>query len=214
MKKQHSQQIREDMVRIGKSFFDRALSGGASGNMSAALDDGTWLVSPTGLSLGALTCESLSHVDAQGQLLSGLPPTKEIHIHRAVYAVRPQCRAIVHLHSTYATALSCCPPADVHDVVPAYTPYGLMRYGKVGLSPYAAPGSQELLDFVQETLKSHAAALLSNHGQLMTGKSLTDAANNAEELEESCRLCLLLRGCNASALALAAQDYLLRTYQP
>ena len=91
------------MVALAKSLFDRGYSVGGAGNLSCRLDDGRFLVTPTGSSLGRLVAERLSVLDADGNLLTGDKPSKESVFHLALYRKNPACRAIVHLHSTYLT---------------------------------------------------------------------------------------------------------------
>ena len=113
-----------------------------SGNLSARLADG-FLVTPTNSCLGFLEPARLSKLDAHGNPVSGDAPTKEIPLHMAFYEARPQAGGVVHLHSTYATALSCLEDIDPDDAIPAITPYVVMRVGRVPLLPYTRPGSAE-----------------------------------------------------------------------
>src|SRR5258706_4495034 len=98
--------IREEICRLGRSLFERGLTPGSSGNISAKLDDGGWLVTPTNASLGSLDPARLSRLDAQGRLGSGDGPPKEVPLHTALYQTRCAPRAAVHLHSTHSVALS------------------------------------------------------------------------------------------------------------
>src|ERR1044072_1199605 len=97
---------REEICRYGRSLFERGLTAGSSRNISLRLGDGGWLVTPTNASLGFLDPPRLSRLDAEGRLLSGDKPTKEIPLHTALYDARGSARAIVHLHSTHAVALT------------------------------------------------------------------------------------------------------------
>ncbi len=102
---------REGLVRWGKSLFDRGLTPGSSGNLSVRLADG-YLFTPTNSCLGFLDADRLSKLDTAGQHVGGDPPTKELPLHFAFYESRPSARAVVHLHSTHATALSCLADTD------------------------------------------------------------------------------------------------------
>ena len=105
-------QLRDDICRLGHSLFARGLTPGSSGNISVRCDDGGWLVTPTNASLGALDPSRITRLDAQQRVVSGDPPTKEISLHAALYDSRAAARAVVHLHSTHAVAVSmrrrCC----------------------------------------------------------------------------------------------------------
>ncbi len=132
--------LREDICRFGRSLFERGLTPGSSGNISLRLDDGGWVVTPTNASLGFLDPGRISRLDADGRLLSGDKPTKEIPLHGALYDTRLSARAVVHLHSTHAVALTMAPEIDPRAALPPLTPYYLMRAGQTALVPYYRPG--------------------------------------------------------------------------
>lgn len=186
-------ELRNDMVRLCKSLFDRGFTVGSSGNVSAALPDG-YLVTPTNSCMGFLDPARLAKISLDGRLISGDPPSKEVFLHRAYYESRPGTGAVVHLHSTYATALSCLAAIDPEDCIPPITPYVVMRVGRVKRLDYVAPGDPAMGDMIRQLEGRFAAVLLSNHGQVVVGKDLQSAVYAAEELEETARLVLLLRG--------------------
>jgi ribulose-5-phosphate 4-epimerase/fuculose-1-phosphate aldolase len=185
--------LRNSIVAHGGSLFARGLSPGTSGNISVRSGDG-WLMTPTNSSLGRLDAERLSRLDADGRYVGGDPPTKENWLHLAMYDERPDAQAIVHLHSTYAVAAACLADADPEDVLPPLTPYYVMRVGRLPLVPYARPGDRSLADAVREQARECHALLLANHGPMVAGPSLDAAASAIEELEETAKLVLLLRG--------------------
>ena len=113
--------LRQAIVRWGRSLFERGLTGGSSGNISARSGDHI-LMTPTNSCLGYLAPERLSKLDDRGQLISGDPPTKELPLHMAYYRCRPGTGAVVHLHSSHATALSCLEHSDPGNTLPAITP--------------------------------------------------------------------------------------------
>ena len=184
---------RDDIARTGASLFDRGLTAGSSGNISVRLPDGGWLMTPTNASLGSLDPAKLSHFDARGNHLSGDAPTKESFLHFAMYGERPDTNAVVHLHSTHATAVSILRDIDPMDVMPALTAYYVMRVGRLPLIPYFAPGDPDLAHAVRGLASRHHAVLLANHGPVVAGTSLANAQYAAEELEETAKLFLLLQ---------------------
>src|SRR5690606_25131723 len=163
------------------------------GNISLRVEDG-WLMTPTGSSMGAIDPARISRLDAQGVHVSGDAPTKEAFLHLAMYAERPRARAIVHLHSTHSVAVSCLCGLDHANMLPPLTAYHVMRVGRLPLIPYFPPGDLKLADAVREMAGRHHAVLLANHGPVVAGASLDDAVYATEELEETARLFLLLRG--------------------
>jgi len=185
--------LREEICLLGKSMFDRGLTVGSSGNISVRTDDG-WLMTPTNSCLGRLDPATLSKVDAKGNLLSGDKQTKESFLHLSVYGQRPTAGAIVHLHSTHSVAVSCLADVDPQQPIPPITAYYVMKIGNLVLLPYYAPGDMTLANAVKEVAGKHHAILLANHGPIVAGKDLESAVYATEELEETARLYLLLRG--------------------
>ena len=192
--------LREQIATLGESLFARGLTMGSSGNISVRLDDGGWLMTPTNACLGRLDPARISRLDRDGRLLDGDRPTKESFLHMAMYDERPQSGAIVHLHSTHSVAVSCLPEVDPCDCIPPLTAYYVMRVGKLPLVPYHVPGDPTLGDAVRGLAGRHSAVLLANHGPVVAGKTLETAVYATEELEETARLFLLLRGENPRCL--------------
>ena len=185
--------IRDEICKVGASLFDRGLTAGSSGNISVRLDDGGWLMTPTNMSLGALDPARLSRLDATGRLISGDQPTKEAFLHLSMYGERKDAAAVVHLHSSHATAVSILRDVDPNDVLPALTAYYVMRVGRLPLVPYFAPGDPDLAHAVRALASNHHAVLLANHGPVVAGTSLANAQYATEELEETAKLFLMLQ---------------------
>ncbi len=186
------QQAREEMVQLGASFFQRGYATGSAGNLSLLLEDGNLLATPTGSCLGELQADRLSKVTMQGEWISGDKPSKEVAFHRALYLNNPACKAVVHLHSHYLTALSCLNGLDSENCIRPFTPYVVMRVGDVPVVPYYKPGDDRLAEDLAQLAPRYNAFLLANHGPVVVGKSLREAANNTEELEETARLMFTL----------------------
>jgi ribulose-5-phosphate 4-epimerase/fuculose-1-phosphate aldolase len=187
----NEQRLREAIVERGRSLYDRGYAHGSSGNLSARTGDGI-LVTPTGSSLGRLDPARIAKVAANGVHVSGDPPSKEAFLHLAMYAERPGANAIVHLHCTCAVAVSCLVHTDPRNVLPPLTAYHVMRVGTLPLIPYYRPGDPALAEAVRRVAAKHRAVLLANHGPVVSGKSLDDAVDSAEELEQTAKLALLL----------------------
>lgn len=109
------------------------------------------------------------------------------------FADAPESGGVVHLHSTYSVAVSCCAGIDPANALPPITAYYAMKIGALPLVPYFPPGSLELADAVRELAPDHHAVLLANHGPVVAGDSLEDAVYAIEELEQTAHLYLLLR---------------------
>lgn len=184
---------RADIVRAARSLFGRGLTHGSTGNISVRTDAGI-LVTPTGSSLGTVREDELSLIDDRGRHLDGPRPSKEAFLHAAVLRARPGDRAVVHTHSTHAAAVSCMAGLDETNALPDLTAYYAMRIGRLPLLPYHAPGDDALEGLAEATARNGHAMLLSNHGPVVAGASLSAAMDALEELEETAKLFLLLRG--------------------
>src|SRR6201994_4450822 len=190
--------IREEICRLGRSLFERGLTPGSSGNISVRLDDGGWLVTPTNASLGFLDPPKLSRLSADGKLVSGDAPTKEVPLHSALYQTRSAARAVVHLHSTHSVAISMLPEIDPR--------------GATALVPYYRPGDPAVADAIKGLAGKYSSVLLANHGPVVSGDTLEAAVFAMEELEETAKLYLLLRGLNPRLLSPAQVADLVKVF--
>jgi 3-dehydro-4-phosphotetronate decarboxylase len=193
--------LREDICRFGRSLFERGLTPGSSGNISVRLEDGGWLVTPTNASLGFLDPDKMSRLDADSRLVSGDTPTKEVPLHTALYQTRGAARAVVHLHSTHSVALSMLPEIDPRAALPPLTAYYVMKCGQTALVPYYRPGDPAVADAIKGLAGKYSSVLLANHGPVVSGDTLEAAVFAMEELEETAKLYLLLRGLNPRYLS-------------
>lgn len=192
--------LREQICLLARSMFDRGLTGGSTGNISARLPDGGLLMSPTGTSFGRLDPARLSRLDAAGNHIDGDRPTKEQPLHMAFYDTRSSAGAVVHLHSCHSVALSTLPGIDEDDFLPPITPYGIMQLGKVRLLPFFRPGDPAMGEAVRGLAGKRSAVMLANHGPVVAGKDVEAACNAIEELEATARLALLTHGLNPRLL--------------
>ncbi len=192
--------LRELICTLAKSMFDRGLTGGSTGNISARTPDGGLLVSPTGTSFGRLDPGRLSRFDAAGRHAAGDRPTKEMPLHTAFYDTRSEAGAVVHLHSCHAVAWSMMPDADEDDFLPPLTPYAIMQLGRVKLLPFFRPGDPAMGEAVRGLAGKRSAVMLANHGPVVAGKDVEAACNAMEELEATARLATLTRGLSPRML--------------
>ncbi len=205
--------LRETLCELAASLFQRGLTHGSTGNISARCEDGGLLVSPTGTSFGRLDPARLARFDATGRQIGGDPPTKEMALHRAFYDTRDGTGAVVHLHSCHSVALSMLPADDAQNWLPPLTPYAIMQLGKVTLLPYFRPGDAAMGDAVRGLGGKRAAVMLANHGPVVAGLTPEAACNAVEELEATARLALMLRGLPARMLDAAQIADLTRVHK-
>lgn len=204
--------LREEICYWAKSMFDRGLTGGSSGNISARTPDGGLLVTPTGSSFGRLDPARLSRFDSDGRHVDGDPPTKEMPLHAAFYETRGTTGAVVHLHSSHSVVLSMLPETDPDNILPPLTAYGIMKLGKVCLLPYYRPGDPAMGDAVRGLAGKRSAVMLANHGPVVAGRHLEAAVYATEELEETAKLAILLRGASPQMLTEAQQRDVIETF--
>lgn len=192
--------LRETMCTLSRSLFDRGLTHGSTGNISARTPDGGLLVSPTGTSFGRLDPSRLSRFDAEGRHIAGDQPTKEMPLHRAFYDTRSTAGAVVHLHSCHSVAWSLMPDADEDNFLPPLTPYAIMLLGKVRLLPFYRPGDPAMGAAVRSLAGKRSAVMLANHGPVVAGKDIEAACNAVEEFEATARLAMMTCGCRPRQL--------------
>ena len=203
-------EIRALLVELGASLFARGFSVGSAGNISVRLPDGGYLITPTNSSLGRLHPARLARLDGGFTPIGGDKPSKDGFMHRAFYRARPDAGAVVHLHSTMATALACLPGGEA---MAPLTPYFVMRIGRVlPLVPYFRPGDPAMEPAITQAAEGAKAVLLANHGPVVSGPTLTDAVYAAEELEEAAKLAMVLRGASPRTLTTAQVDDLLAKF--
>ena len=201
------------LVDLAASLFNRGFSVGSAGNISVRLDDGGYLITPTNSSLGRLAAERISRLDAGFRHVDGDKPSKEVFMHRAMYTARADAGAVVHLHSTQATAVACLPDVDQDNPIPPLTPYFVMRVGRrMPVVRYFRPGDPAMEPAIHDAARDARAVLLANHGPVVSGKTLTDAVYAAEELEEAAKLFLMLRAQSPRLLTPRQVDDLLETF--
>ncbi|WP_198972702.1 class II aldolase/adducin family protein [Xylophilus sp. ASV27] len=212
-------QIREDICRIGRSLFDRGYVHATAGNISVRLDDG-FLITPTDACLGQLDPARLARVDAHGRQTSGERASKTLALHRRIYqaAARfdPQTRCVIHTHSTHCVALTL--QHGGAELLPALTPYFVMKVGRVPLIPYHRPGAPEAAQLVAEAITRYGergtpirAAMLARLGPNVWHETPAAAMAVLEELEETAHL-WLLNGQRAAPLDDARLHELRRSF--
>jgi 3-dehydro-4-phosphotetronate decarboxylase len=183
----------ENLCEVADSFYLRGYAFGSTGNLSVRVGEEVW-ITPTGKSLRGLKPDKLARIDLEGASRNENRPSKEFPFHLAIYQQRTEAQAIVHLHSTYAVALSCLEGFDPENPLPPLTPYYFMRVAPLAVLPYFRPGSQDLAQAVEAAAPGHHSILLSNHGLICSGSSLGEAVDRTEELEQTARLYFILRG--------------------
>jgi L-fuculose-phosphate aldolase len=170
---------RKQLLETAQRMAARGLAPGTSGNVSLRLDDGGMLITPSGVPYDTLEREDLVEVDARGEARSGRRPSSEWRLHRELYLARRDAGAIVHTHSSKATALAC-----LRRGIPAFHYMVAIAGGNdVRCAEYATFGTAELAASAVAALTARRACLLANHGVVALGSTLPAALRIAEEIE-------------------------------
>ncbi|MFO1330720.1 MAG: aldolase [Rubrivivax sp.] len=192
-------QARDEIVRVGRSLFERGYVHATAGNISVRLDDG-FLITPTDACLGVLQPERLARLDAQGQQTGGDRASKTLALHRRIYDADPDARCVIHTHSTHLVALTLTGVWSTDDIVPPITPYYVMKVGHVPLIPYHRPGDPAAAGLVAQRIAAARARGVPIHAVMMDRlgpnvwhQSPAAAMATLEELEETARLWLMTR---------------------
>jgi len=215
---------RAEICRVGRSLFERGYVHATAGNISVRLADG-YLITPTDACLGALQPERLAKLDLQGQQLSGDRASKTIVLHRRIYEASATTVApagcVIHTHSTHLVACSLQADAATPqaELLPALTPYFVMKVGRVPHIPYHRPGAPEAAQAVVEAIERYAAAgspiravMLARLGPNVWHDSPAAAMATLEELEETAQLWQLCRHQPPAPLSEAQIDELRQTF--
>lgn len=192
-------EARTSLVSAGRSLVRLGLSPGSSGNLSVRVGSRI-IASPSGIALDELLEDELAVVSLDGVCLEGPPASKEVPLHAALYDRNPGARAVAHVHSPAAVAVSCLRPWSSWSALPPYTPYPLMVAGQVPLIDYAAPGTGDLGERVRRVKVPFNAALLANHGSVSAAPNAAAAVAMLVEVEQACDLTLRLEGMRARLL--------------
>jgi len=214
-------QAREEICRVGRSLFERGYVHATAGNISVRLDDGGFLITPTDACLGFLDPARLARLDAQGRQTGGDRASKTIALHTRIYAAARSFDAntacVIHTHSTHCVALTLQSPGD--ELLPALTPYFVMKVGHVPVIPYHRPGAPEAAEQVAQAIERFGAAgtpiravMLTRLGPNVWHDTPGAAMAVLEELEETARLQQLAQAARPEPLDARQIDELRRTF--
>ncbi|GAC1306568.1 MAG: aldolase [Vulcanimicrobiaceae bacterium] len=178
-------EARQAIVEYSELLWYRGLVAGNSGNVSVRLDDGTLLVTPSGVSLRALAPEDVVATDAEGLPLGGAGrPTSELPLHVAAYRVRPDARCVIHTHPTYCVAWSKTGGLFALDTVGA-----IESLGRIAWTPYARSGSRELATTCSEAFAAPCDTIvMERHGLSALATDLETAFVRTDLAEQTARI--------------------------
>jgi L-fuculose-phosphate aldolase len=190
------QALREEIVRVGRLMYERGLAVAADGNISAPLDEGHVLCTPSGLCKGMMTPDQLIVVDMDGHKVEpgtaanrDLQPTSEVRMHLEAYRQRPDIGGVVHAHPPITVALSIAGVSLADCMLPEV----IVNLGLVPTTEYATPASEENVRAIRNLITNHDGMILQRHGTLTVGRDPWEAYMRLESLEQVAQITLILQ---------------------
>src|SRR5437879_2436798 len=183
------QTARRDVVRIGQLMYERSYVVSSDGNISARLDDGRVVATPTMTCKGRMTEDSLAITDLEGRALNDRRASSELEMHLLIYHERPDVKAVCHGHPPHGTAFAVAGLAIDQPILSEV----ILTLGCVPLAEYGTPSTDELSKAMRPLLKHHNALLMANHGAVAYGSDLWQAFDRLETLEHTAKIAILSR---------------------
>jgi len=192
--------LKQLIVRVAKRLDQKGILTSTDGNISALLDDGGTLITPSGSCKGELQPENLVRLFRDGTPRAGRP-SSEIALHRMIYAKRPDVRAIIHAHPPYATAYAVAGIALDQPILSE----AILTLGRVPVASYAMPTAEELARSVEPLVEGHDAVLLRFHGAVCFSRDIEQAGYLMETLEHVARIDFIRRALGSNELIPASE---------
>lgn len=180
---------RREIVRLGRLMYERGYVVSSDGNISARLDDGRVVATPTMTCKGRMTEESLAITDNAGKPLTDQRPSSELAMHLLIYLERPDVKAVCHAHPPHGTAFAVAGLAIDQPILSEV----ILTLGCVPLAAYGTPSTDELTEAMRPLVKHHNALLMANHGAVAYGTDLWQAWDRLETLEHTAKIAILSR---------------------
>ena len=169
---------KKEIIKFAKMLNDKKLSALRSGNISIRYKNG-FLITPSGQKYSTLKVKDIVFVNLKGEFNKKQKPSSEWRFHQDIYISKTKAKAIVHSHSTNATALS-----THNKKIPSFHYMVALAGGSdIKCAKYATYGTRELSKNILKALKNRFACLIANHGQIAFGSSLSEAFELAEEVD-------------------------------
>jgi len=177
--------LKREILEVGKRIYDRGYIASNDGNISARLEDGRILITPTGISKGFMKEEDLILVDSEGKILSGnKQPSSEMQMHLYIYKNRPDVNSVCHAHPPYATGFAVAGiPLDKKIL-----PESIITFGSIPLVEYGTPGGEKLYLPLLKYLNNYDAFLLANHGAVTVGSDVLSTYHKMETVEHTAHI--------------------------
>src|ERR1022692_1733826 len=195
---QTEQQLRQEIVRVGRLMSEKGWIAACDGNLSIRMTDSQTardgipmdriLVTPAGACKGMLTEDDAIVCGLDGKKLEGKgQPSSELQMHLTIYRMRPDVRAVVHAHPPVSTGFA----AAGRELNLGLLPEVIVGLGSVPLAAYGTPGTPALSESLLPHVEQHDAVLLANHGAVAWGEELFQAYCRMDKVEHFARITLV-----------------------
>ena len=188
------QTARRDLIQICHLMYERSYVVSSDGNVSARLDDGRILATPTMTCKGRMTDDLIAVTDLDGRSLNNQKASSELAMHQLIYRERPDVKAVCHAHPPHGTAFAVAGLAIDQPILSEV----ILTLGCVPLAEYGTPSTDELSDAMRPLVKHHNALLMANHGAVAYGNDLWQAWDRLETLEHTAKIAILSRALGGS----------------
>ncbi|HMB00612.1 MAG TPA: class II aldolase/adducin family protein [Spirochaetota bacterium] len=195
----NKKKIKKNICHTGYKIWQKGWCAANDGNITVKIKPDKFLATASGISKGSLKPAMVLAVNQKGAAFkkNKYRVTSEIKVHMAVYNKIPQCNAVIHSHSPYATVWAVAG----QPLPEALYPEAEIMLGRVELAPYALQSTAALADKTAAVMsRDTGAVLMANHGCLTCGRSLAQAYERLEVLESYCRLLILLKKTGKAVL--------------
>lgn len=182
------QQLRDDIVQVGRMMFDKGWIASNDGNITIRVGEDRLLATPTGISKGLMRPEDLIVCDMAGAKLCGEREcTTELAMHLTIYRMRPDVKSVVHAHPPVSTGFAAAGRA----LNLALLPEVVICLGSVPLADYGLPGTPALTEGMLPYIPKYDALLMANHGAVTYGDDVFQAYHRMETVEHFARITLV-----------------------
>ncbi len=184
------EQIRADIVEVGRRLYARSYVASNDGNISVRLDGNRLITTPKSVSKGFMTPDMMVIVDFDGKKVSGeRDASTELPMHLEVYRNRPDVNAVVHAHPPLATGFAVAGIPLTRAVLAEV----ITTLGSIPIAEYGTPSTAELPAAVRKYIKAHDGLLLANHGAVTCGPDVMAAYYKMETIEHFAKISLVAR---------------------
>src|SRR5882762_6485619 len=184
------EQIRADIVEVGRRLYARGYVASNDGNISVRLDETRLMTTPKSVSKGFMTPDMMVIVDYEGRKVAGeRDPSSELPMHLEIYRNRPDANAVVHAHPPLATGFAVAGIPLTRAVLAEV----VTTLGSIPIAEYGTPSTAELPEAVRKYIKAHDGMLLANHGAVTCGNSVLSAHFKMETIEHFAKISLVAR---------------------